>query len=399
MKTSNPNAFIIGVSLIFLTSACAHFLTRDVETDTAVENSPGNFSSAIQSNASELFKKGQEIFRYDTFGSEAFWGDQLQLHRAILGDKLGGIGPGLTPKDALKVGLKVDVGKLPRILGNAIKERSVSLEEPKTTVALLEADSVVGVKAFFDEKRNLRAIGITCAICHSTVDNSFADGIGRRLDGWPNRDLNIGAVIGLAPNLKPFTETLGYDDKELRHVFTPGERDDTMPSSTWTAKVSGQTEKQRPTLLPAAFGLAGVNLHTYSGWGGVTHWNAYVANTQMHGKGTFFDPRLNNKEKFPAAVKSGIWNKHNEEDLITSKLSALHYYQLSIPAPRPPKDSYNEQAAARGEAIFKGKAKCAQCHVPHFSLSPVGTCIVPKKSGLTIFRPTVRPTGGIEPLR
>jgi hypothetical protein len=122
--------------------------------------------------------------------------------------------------------------------------------------------------------------------------------------------------------------------------------------------------KTAATLLPAAFGLAGVNLHTYSGWGGVTHWNGYVANTQMHGKGTFFDPRLNNKEKFPAAVKSGIWNKHNDEDLITSKLSALHYYQLSIPAPRPPKDSYNEQAAARGEMVFNGKAKCAQCHVP-----------------------------------
>jgi len=158
MKTSNRNAFIIGITILILTSACAHFLTQDVETDVAVEKAPGNFSSLIQSNASELFKKGQEIFRYDTFGSEAFWGDQLQLHKAILGDKLGGIGPGLSPKDALKFGLKVDVGKLPRILGNAVKERSVSLEEPKTTVALLEADSVVGVKVLFDEKRNLRAI-------------------------------------------------------------------------------------------------------------------------------------------------------------------------------------------------------------------------------------------------
>jgi hypothetical protein len=202
MRAANRNkAAVTLLGFIFLTSACAHFLTRDVETDSAVEKAPGSFSSIIQRNANDLFKQGEEIFRYDTFGSEAFWGDQLQLHRAILGDKLGGTGPGLTPKDALKIGLKVDIGKLPRILADAIKQTSVSLENPKTTVALLQADSVIGVKGIF-EKGNLRAVGITCAICHSTVDNSFADGIGRRLDGWPNRDLNVGAIIAMAPNLK-----------------------------------------------------------------------------------------------------------------------------------------------------------------------------------------------------
>ena len=349
MRAANRNkATITLLGIIFLIPACAHFLTRDVETDTAVEKAPGNFSSIIQSNATDLFKQGQEIFRYDTFGSEAFWGDQLQLHRAILGEKLGGTGSGLTPKDALKSGLKVDVGKLPRILADAIKQTSVSLENPKTTIALLQADSVVGIKGFF-EKGNLRAVGITCAICHSTVDNSFADGIGRRLDGWPNRDLNVGAIIALAPNLKPFTALLGHDDKELRRIFNswgPGRYDAEFNMDGKGFRPDG---KSASTLLPAAFGLAGVNLHTYTGWGSVTHWNAYVANTQMHGKGTFFDPRLNKPGQFPAGVKSGAWNMRHENDMITSKLAALHYYQLSIPAPKPPKGSYNEQAADRGQ--------------------------------------------------
>jgi hypothetical protein len=393
MKASRNTAITALIGFVLLTSACAHFLTRDVDTDVAVEKAPGNFSSIIQSNASDLFKKGQEIFRYDTFGSEAFWGDQLQLHKAIPGEKLGGIGPGLTPKDALKIGLKVDVGKLPRILGNAIKEKAVSLENPKTTLALLEADSVVGVKGFFDNKRNLRAIGITCAICHSTVDNSFADGIGRRLDGWPNRDLNVGAIINLAPNLKPFSDAVGYDDKELRRIFNswgPGRYDAEFNMDGKGFRPNGKTAA---TLLPAAFGLAGVNLHTYSGWGSVTHWNAYVANTQMHGKGRFFDPRLNNKDKFPAAVKSGIWNKRDDEDLITSKLSALHYYQLSIPAPRPPKGSYNEQAAARGQAVFNGKARCSQCHVPPLFTEPGWNMHTAKEIGIDDFQASRSPDG------
>jgi hypothetical protein len=149
MRAANRNkARITLLGIIFLASACAHFLTRDIETDTAVEKAPGDFSSIIQRHATDLFKQGQETFRYDTFGSEAFWGDQLQLHRAILGEKLGGIGSGLAPKDALKIGLKVDVGKLPRILGDAIKQRSVSLYNPKTTVALLQPTLSSALKDF-----------------------------------------------------------------------------------------------------------------------------------------------------------------------------------------------------------------------------------------------------------
>jgi hypothetical protein len=270
-------------------------------------------------------------------------------------------------------------------LADAIKQTSVSLENPKTTVALLQADSVVGVKGFF-AKGNLRAIGITCAIRHSTVDNSFADGIGRRLDGWPNRDLNVGAIIALAPNLKPFTALLGVDDKELRRVLSswgPGKYDAQLNMDGKAFRPDGKTAA---TLLPAAFGLAGVNLHTYTGWGSVTHWNAYVANTQMHGKGTFYDPRLNRPDQFPMAAKSGIWNKRDDVDHITAKLAALHYYQLSIPAPVPPKDSYDQQAAERGKALFSGKAKCAQCHVPPIFTEPGWNMHTAKEIGIDDFQ-------------
>jgi hypothetical protein len=180
---------------------------KSVQTDPAVDayKAPGeSFKDDIKDNADAMFADGQKIFRHDTFGSEAFWGDQLRLHQAIAGEKLGGVGPGLTAKQALELGLKVDVAKLPNILIEAIKGGSVSLEKPETTVELLKADAVVGVKAIEDGGR-IRSVGITCALCHSTVDDRFAKGIGRRLDGWPNRDLNIGAIVALAPNLKPFT--------------------------------------------------------------------------------------------------------------------------------------------------------------------------------------------------
>ena len=394
MKRRGLTGAVFGLlAAAFFIAACAHFLTRDVETDAAAEKAPRGFNGIIESHARDQFKQGREVFRYDTFGSEAFWGGELKLHQAILGQKLGGAGPGLGPKDALKAGLKVDVGKLPRILVDAIKQKSVSLEDPKTTLALLEADAVVGVKAFFDPKKNLTAIGVTCAICHSTVDNSFADGIGARLDGWPNRDLNIGAIVALAPNLKPFTDATGVDDKELRRIFNswgPGRYDAELNMDGKAFRPDGKTAA---TLLPAAFGLAGVNLHTYGGWGGVTHWNAYVANTQMHGKGRFFDPRLNNKEKFPLAVKSGVWNKADGEDLITSKLAALHYYQLSIPAPKPPENSYDKAAAARGANVFNGKARCAACHVPPLFTEPGWNMHSGKEIGIDDFQANRSPDG------
>jgi mono/diheme cytochrome c family protein len=334
----------------------------------AEQTRPGH-DARIDAHSAKLLREGREIFRYDSFGSEDFWGGQLRLHQAILGAEQGGVGPGLTPKAALQLGLKVDAGQLPEILARAIDEGSVSLDDPETTVALLRAHSVVGVKAVVKDDEVI-SVGITCALCHSTVDDSITAGIGARLDGWPNRDLDVGKVVALAPSLKPFADLLGVSEDQVRQVLRswgPGKYDAELSQDGKAKRPDGKTAA---TVLPAAFGLAGVNLHTYTGWGSVSHWNAYVANTQMHGKGTFFDPRLDDREQFPVAARAGHGNIRNTPDLITSKLAALSYYQLSIPAPEPPKDSFDAAAAARGKAVFEGKAQCATCHVPPLFVEP-----------------------------
>lgn len=345
---------------------------RSVKTNPAVEaeKQRPDFDGRINKHSREMLEEGRKIFRYDTFGSEDFWGGKLRLHEAILGEKLGGVGAGLTPKGALEAGLKVDTGQLAKILVEAIKGGSVSLESPETTLELLRADSVVGVKGIFDKDKRMVSIGIQCAFCHSTVDDSLAKGMGSRLDGWPNRDLNVGAIVAMAPTLKPFADLLGVDEATVRKVLTswgPGRYDAELSQDGKAFRPDGKTAA---TLLPAAFGLAGVNLHTYSGWGSVTHWNAYVAVTQMHGKGTFFDPRLNDPERFPIAARNRHGNIRNNPDLVTSKLAALHYYQLSIPAPEPPEGSFDKVAAARGKLVFAGKGRCATCHVPPIFTEP-----------------------------
>jgi hypothetical protein len=326
--------------------------------------------AAPEQAALQMIREGRQTFRYDTFGDEAFWGDALKLHRAIAGEKLGGVGPGLSPKAALEVGLKVDMEALPPDLVQKIQAKQVNLEDPATTLALLKLDAVVGVKGFLEPDGRLRSVGITCAICHSTVDDAFSPGIGRRLDGWPNRDLEVGKVITLAPELKPFTDRLGISEEDLKKALLawgPGKYDAEILHD---GKATNSEGKSAATLLPAAFGLAGVNNHTYTGWGSVTHWNAYVANTQMRGKGTFFDPRLNDEKRFPVAVKTKDWNIRNDPDLVTSKLPALHFYQLSIPAPKPPAGSFDAAAAGRGQAVFNGKADCKRCHVPPLFTEP-----------------------------
>jgi len=323
----------------------------------------------IDAHGEKMLRDGREIFRYDSFGSEDFWGGQLRLHEAILGAENGGVGPGLTPKEALRLGLKVDAGQLPEILGKAVQEGSVDLDDPETTIALLRAHSVVGVKAITRDDR-IVSIGITCAFCHSTVDDSITAGIGARLDGWPNRDLDVGQVVALAPTVKPYADLLGVSEDKVREVLRswgPGKYDAELNQDGKAMRPDG---KSAATVLPAAFGLAGVNLHTYTGWGSVTHWNAYVAITQMHGKGTFFDPRLNDAERFPVAVKAGHHNVRNSPDLVTSKLADLHFYQLAIPAPKPKAETYDAAAAGRGAAVFAGKAQCARCHVPPLFTEP-----------------------------
>jgi len=332
---------------------------------------PSGYDRQIQDNAARMLKEGQQIFRFDTFGSEDFWGGKLRLHEAIAGEKLGGVGKGVSPKAALALGLKVDAEALPADLVAKIKANQVDLDDPATTAALLKLNAVVGVTGFFEPDDKLRTMGIQCALCHSTVDDSFAPGIGKRLDGWGNRDLNIGAIVASAPNLQPFSELLGVDAatvKEVLNSWGPGRYDAELNMDGKAKRPDGNTAA---TMMPSAFGLAGVNHHTWTGgWGTVTYWNAYVANTQMYGKGTFIDARLNDAKQYPVAAKAGWGRKRDKIDLITAKLPALHFYQLAMPTPKAPKGSFNEEAAARGQALFNGKAKCATCHVPPLFTEP-----------------------------
>ena len=236
------------------------------------------FDSRIDGNALPVSEDGKQIFRYDTFGDEAFWGDALKLHRAIEGTKLGGVGPGVSPKTALAVGLKVDMDAVPADLVDKIKRGQVNLDDPATTLALIKLNSVLGIQGQFNQDGSLKAMGITCAVCHSTVDNAFAPGIGHRLDGWANRDLNVGAIISLAPDLSTVTSLLGVDEATVKKVLAawgPGKFDAELFLDGKGFRPDG---KSAATLIPPAFGLAGVNLHTWTGWGGVSHWNAFVAN-------------------------------------------------------------------------------------------------------------------------
>src|SRR5688572_14141728 len=337
----------------------------------------------IDAHGEKMLRDGREIFRYDSFGSEDFWGGQLRLHEAILGAENGGVGPGLTPKEALRLGLKVDAGQLPEILGKAVQEGSVDLDDPETTIALLRAHSVVGVKAITRDDR-IVSIGITCAFCHSTVDDSITAGIGARLDGWPNRDLDVGQVVALAPTVKPYADLLGVSEDKVREVLRswgPGKYDAELNQDGKAMRPDG---KSAATVLPAAFGLAGVNLHTYTGWGSVTHWNAYVAITQMHGKGTFFDPRIRTSGDFPVGTIAGFDNVRRTPDRVTEKLAALHFYQLAIPAPKPPEGSFDKQAAARGQVVFNGS--CARCHVPPLYTEPGWGMHRPEEIGIDSFQ-------------
>jgi len=325
---------------------------------------------AIADNARQMIEEGRQTFRYDTFGDEQFWGGQLRLHEAIAGEANGGVGPGLSPNMALQLGLKVDSAALPADLVAQVQAGQVDLDDPATTLALLRLNAVVGVTGFFDDANALTSVGITCALCHSTVDDSFAPGIGARLDGWANRDLNVGAIVAFAPDLTPFTELLSADDATVRQVLNswgPGRYDAELNVDGRAMRPDGASGA---VLLPPAFGLLGINLHTWTGWGSVTHWNAYVANLQMHGQGTFFDPRLENAAQFPLAAANGFGNVRSLPDLITSKLAALQFYQLAIPAPAPPAGSFDPEAAQRGAALFVGQAGCATCHVPPLFSEP-----------------------------
>jgi hypothetical protein len=384
MKQYTNKLVVVSLMALFVITVIAIQWDRFSVSQSEAKKAP-TFDDLIVQNGDQMIVEGRQIFRFDTFGDEDWWGGQLQLHKAIAGAANGGVGPGVSPSTALSVGLKVDVDALPKKLVSQLKKGQLDLSDPATTLALLQLNAVVGITGFFDAAGKLQSMGIQCALCHSTVDDSFAPGIGHRLDGWANRDLNVGAIVALSPNLVPVANVLGVNVATVLSVLNawgPGKFDAELllDGKGFNGSKSGAV------LIPPAFGLAGVNLATYTGFGSVTYWNAFVANIEMHGKGTFFDPRLNDEEQFPVAVRNGFFNVRNSPDLITPKLPALHFYQLAIPAPKPAAGSFDSAAAAAGETLFNGKANCSTCHVPPLFTEPGWNMHTPEEIGIDAFQ-------------
>ena len=327
--------------------------------------------ASVSDNARQMLDEGRRVFRYETFGDEAYWGDTLKLHRAIAGANLGGVGPGVSPKTALSVGLKVDVDAVPAAVATALKAGQVNLDDPASTMVLLKANAVVGITGHFDAKGTLTSLGVQCAFCHSTVDDSFAPGIGHRQDGWANRDLNVGAIVSLAPDLSAMTKLLGVDEATVKKVLAswgPGKFDAELNLDGKAFRPDG---KAAATLIPPAFGLAGVNLHTWGGgWGTISYWNAYVANLELNGRGNFLDARLDNAAQYPIAAKARLGHKQTGQDMVTAHLGPLHFYQLALPIPKAKAGSFDSAAASRGRTTFSAKARCATCHVPPLFTEP-----------------------------
>jgi mono/diheme cytochrome c family protein len=289
----------------------------------------GGDALVVQALDPQLVASGQQVFRHDTFGDEAFWTDTLHMNEVIA--------QAVSPKTALSVGLKVDAEALPPAVVEGIRNGSVDLDSPATTVTLLKLGAVVGVKGEVETVNGvdrLRRVGVTCALCHSTVDNSFSAGIGKRLDGWPNRDLDPGAIIALSP-------ALTAAQKAVYNAWGKGRYDPRF-------NLDGLS---KPVPIPPAYGLAGVAKITATGDGDdIAYWNRYVAVTQMGGLGSFSEPR------------TGMSVRHGTQDLVSPKLPALQAYQLSLAAPTPPAGSFDAAAAVRGRALFEGSARCASCH-------------------------------------
>ncbi len=289
----------------------------------------GGSSDDSAARQAALIEQGKQIFRFETFGDEAHWTDTLQMNTVIAA--------AVDPVTALSVGLKVDSDALPQSVADGIRNGTIDLKSPQTTVALLKLDAVVGVKGTVetaDGQDRLTRVGITCALCHSTVDDSFAPGIGKRLDGWPNHDLNPGAIIALSPALDAATKA--RLNAWGRGMFDP------------RSNVDGLS---KPVVIPPAYGLAGVHSVTYTGDGSeISYWNRYVAVVEMGGLGSFTEPRLN------------LSITHGNVDLVSDKLPALQAYQLSLASPAAPAGSFDAAAAARGKQVFEGAARCSTCH-------------------------------------
>jgi Cytochrome c len=299
---------------------------------------PQQNPASSERNREALRRDGKAIFRFDTFGDEQLWTGVLRMHEVI---------PTVDPATALAVGLKVDVDALPAGIIAALREGRVDLTNPAVTVELLRLNAVVGVKGTVNEAGQLTTVGITCALCHSSVDNSFAPGIGRRLDGWANTDLNVGAIVALSPALDETTKaefrTWGPGKYDPRHHAFDG------------ANIIPLNSPSLPIVIPPIYGLKGVGFETYTADGPLSYWNSYVGVGQMGGHGTFIDPRIGlSIEQTP--------------DLVTPKLPALLEYQLSLRTPEAANGSFDQAAARRGKRLFRNEARCATCHQsPHFT--------------------------------
>ncbi len=309
-----------AVLILGFGAACA------TQTPEMSPGTPTGAGAASDDFSPQTLAAGRQVFRFDTFGDEQFWTDTARMHEVVQ--------KSVSPTMALSVGLKVDADAIPADVAAAIKGGKVDLNDPATTVTLLKLNAVVGLNGTVttvNGKDNLTRLGITCALCHSTVDNSFSKGIGHRKDGWPNRDLNVGAIIALSPAVTPA-------QKAVYNSWGPGKYDPRF-------NIDG---KSTPLVLPPAYGLARVRNETYTAEGPISYWNAYVAVTQMHGHGNFSDPRL------------GI-NIRQTPDMVGPKLGSLRAYQHSIEAPTPPAGSFDSEASARGRVVFN--QNCVTCHV------------------------------------
>jgi hypothetical protein len=329
--------FMISALLLAVVAMISLYSCSDDDDDTG-RLAPGEGSLNLPPLNAQLVQQGQQVFRYDTFGDESFWTDVLQMNQVIE--------TAVSPVTALSVGLKVDAEALPPAVVEAIQNGDVDLNDPQTTLVLLQLNAVVGVQGEVSQNTDgtlkLDRMGITCALCHSTVDDSFAPGIGSRLDGWPNRDLDPGLIISLSP-------ALTQAQKDVYASWGPGIYDPRY----------NHDGLNNPVVIPPAYGLYGLPKAIFTGDGDVEHepagpvayWNRYVAVTQMHGHGYFEDTRLN-----------WVVDHREGDDLVTDKLPALQEYQFSISAPTPPSGSFDVAAATRGKELFSGKAQCATCH-------------------------------------
>lgn len=325
MRLISAASTVFALALTFVIAGFPHAIT-------AGQGASRSDDDGDRDDPERKFRKGQAIFRFDTFGDEQLWTDVLRMHEVMAT---------VPPVTALAVGLKVDVEALPRALRAALRAGEVDLTNPAVTVELLRLNAVVGVQGKVNATGQLTSVGITCALCHSSVDNSFAPGIGKRLDGWANINLNVGAIVALSPALDAAT-------KAEFNAWGPGKYDPRHHAFDGT-KLLSLNSPSLPIVLPPIYGLKGVGFETFSADGPISYWNSYVGVGQMGGQGTFHDSRI------------GLFITQTP-DLVTPKLPALLDYQLSLRTPEPPKGSFNRQAAIRGERLFRNEARCTTCH-------------------------------------